>query len=375
MHNELEKLPRLIERAIAALEKATTAAEILEAKEQASVAYDAAKRAARLKKVKDAHEDILAACRKTQADALVIEARAQIRLADEYDAAQERGEVQKAGGDRKTIIPKKNNDPTVIDIGLTSKQVHEARQIRDAEKAKPGVIRKMLDDQLKAGEEPTKAAIRRAVGRKRKSKPKQTDNLETKIIALSNSGLTSPQIASELGIQGRAVRHALEREQIRLDAAQNAAVLVDDLSMTAQQKLATVIRQHKNQLDIEFEQRVRDEVKRRIDEIVLPHWKEKIDKAQELYARRKGSMDKETFNMIRRALHPDSRQSISDKKLGEAFDAFMALEKYLLNEKDSPTEFPDLPKTWADWERAKQKATAERRAARRAGRVAAVVPR
>jgi hypothetical protein len=69
-------------------------------------------------------------------------------------------------------------------------------------------------------------------------------------------------------------------------------------------------------------------------------------------------------NTIRRALHPDSRHSISDKKLGEAFDAFMALEKFLLAEKDSPTEFPDLPKTWADWERAKQKATVERRARR-----------
>ena len=34
---------------------------------------------------------------------------------------------------------------------------------------------------------------------------------------------------------------------------------------------------------------------------------------------------------------PDSRQSISDKKLGEAFGAFMALEKYILNEKDYPT--------------------------------------
>ena len=49
-------------------------------------------------------------------------------------------------------------------------------------------------------------------------------------------------------------------------------------------------------------------------------------------------MDNATFNAIRRALHPDSRQSISDKKTGEAFDAFMALEKYVLNEKE-PDQF------------------------------------
>jgi hypothetical protein len=67
-------------------------------------------------------------------------------------------------------------------------------------------------------------------------------------------------------------------------------------------------------------------------------------------------MDKATFNAIRRVLHPDSRQSISDKKLGEGFDTFMALEKYVLNEKDSPTKFayPDgseIPSNLAEWDR------------------------
>ena len=66
-------------------------------------------------------------------------------------------------------------------------------------------------------------------------------------------------------------------------------------------------------------------------------------------------MDKATFNAIRRALHPDSRQSISDKKLGEAFDTFMALEKYVLNEKDSPDHaYPDgseTPRNLAEWDK------------------------
>jgi len=53
-----------------------------------------------------------------------------MRLADEYDAAQERGEVQKPGGDRKTVISSGNNGPTVADIGPTAQQVHEARQKR-----------------------------------------------------------------------------------------------------------------------------------------------------------------------------------------------------------------------------------------------------
>jgi hypothetical protein len=54
------------------------------------------------------------------------------RLADEYDAAQERGEVR--GHGNKSDISKENiTRATVADIGLTSKEIHEARIIRDAD--------------------------------------------------------------------------------------------------------------------------------------------------------------------------------------------------------------------------------------------------
>jgi hypothetical protein len=61
------------------------------------------------------------------ADALEIEARAKRRLADEYDAAQERGEVASAK-DGKIKLP----DVKVENVGLTYKQIHEARAARDA---------------------------------------------------------------------------------------------------------------------------------------------------------------------------------------------------------------------------------------------------
>ena len=73
--------------------------------------------------------------------------------------------------------------------------------------------------------------------------------------------------------------------------------------------------------------------------MVLPYWRQQIEEAKTLYDRRKGLMSKDTFNTIRRALHPDSRNSISDKKLGEAFDAFMGLEKFLLNDRQ-PDDVP-----------------------------------
>jgi hypothetical protein len=80
---------------------------------------------------------------RAQADALELEAMAKRRLADEYDAAQDRGEVATAGGD-KSKLPEQNF-ATVSDIGLTHKEIHDARQIRDAEAEDPGIVRRTLD--------------------------------------------------------------------------------------------------------------------------------------------------------------------------------------------------------------------------------------
>ncbi len=85
------------------------------------------------------------------------------RLADEYDAAQERGEVQRPGGDRVSNVPERNNAPTVADLGLTRKQIHEARQIRDAEEVEPGIVSRTRDPRPDNREEPTRAALREAV--------------------------------------------------------------------------------------------------------------------------------------------------------------------------------------------------------------------
>ena len=56
-----ENLPGLIDRAATMLASAKTAAEVLEAREAAGLAYDVAKRAARLKNAKAAHDDLVAA--------------------------------------------------------------------------------------------------------------------------------------------------------------------------------------------------------------------------------------------------------------------------------------------------------------------------
>jgi hypothetical protein len=96
---------------------------------------------------------VIAAVHRAQADALEIEAGAKRRLADEYDAAQERGEV--AGHGRTSDVQLGNVTlPSAADIGLSRKEIHDARQIRDAEQAEPGIVRATLDSLIEAGEDP-----------------------------------------------------------------------------------------------------------------------------------------------------------------------------------------------------------------------------
>ena len=74
----------------------------------------------------------LSAREKAEADALEIEAMAKRRLADEYEAAQERGEVKSVGNPN---FSRAEELPDAASVGLTAKEIHEARQIRDAEEA------------------------------------------------------------------------------------------------------------------------------------------------------------------------------------------------------------------------------------------------
>ena len=98
-----------------------------------------------------------------------------MRLADEYDAAQERGEAKTVGQPNKRIVPNGNNNwdriATIEDLGLRRKEIHEARELRNFERDNPNEIEGVLHDMVERGEEPTKAALRRHINPKPKEKP------------------------------------------------------------------------------------------------------------------------------------------------------------------------------------------------------------
>jgi hypothetical protein len=53
-------------------------------------------------------------------------------LADEYDGAARRGEAVGAHDGAKKRVPNGNAIATAADVGLTRKQIHNARVVRDA---------------------------------------------------------------------------------------------------------------------------------------------------------------------------------------------------------------------------------------------------
>jgi len=139
-------LPALIDRARTRLAEARTSAEVLEARAAAMAAYH--------------HSKLIDATKETQADCLSIIKRAEIRMANEIDAAQERGEVERPGGNRKIIVRSADNDPaTYGELGLSRQRVAEWRELRDAGE---DVIDRALDVALDDGRTPSGADIRRA---------------------------------------------------------------------------------------------------------------------------------------------------------------------------------------------------------------------
>jgi hypothetical protein len=196
---------------------------------------------------------------------------------------------------------------------------------------------------------------------KRATTPVQDQQIAAAVL---DEGKTREQARQEYNVSNTVVRRAVANEEGRREALADPEIDRSALSLTSQQKLDAAVRQHQRKLDAAFEGRVQEEINQRLDHIILPVWRKKIADAKKIYDVRRSITDKETFNVILKCLHTDTRKHIGDDIVNDAFSRFLALEKYLLNEKDSPTKFTGLPTTAAEWEQRKQEAATMRRAKR-----------
>jgi transposase len=217
---------------------------------------------------------------------------------------------------------------------------------------------------VKTSSNPKGAGRPKGSGKPRSERAPKAVEREERVATLRDAGLSVAEIAAEVGLGERAVNQALEHVDIKREALANPVIDRVALSLTSQQKLDSALRRHQRELDLIFEGRVQKEINDRLDHIILPVWRKKIADAKKIYDGRRSITNKETFNLIIKCLHTDTRKHVSDDTVNDAFVKFMALEKYLLNEKDSPTKFTGLPTTAAEWEQRKQEAMALRRAKR-----------
>ena len=159
-------LPGLIDRARARLAEARTSAEVLEARAAAKAVLEYAR--------------VTKATREAQADCFLIIKYAEMRLVEEVRAAQERGELARHGGVRKSEIKVRTpdldraasesgislrgsgTDPATLDeIGISSQRFAEWSEVYDA--GGTATIKEAIQTALDQGRAPTNADIRRAV--------------------------------------------------------------------------------------------------------------------------------------------------------------------------------------------------------------------
>jgi ParB-like chromosome segregation protein Spo0J len=166
---------------------------------------------------------------------------------------------------------------------------------------------------------------------------------------LDTPEMTHDRVAEELGISVVAVRLAVEREAGRREA--EPVIDPASLPMTAQQKIAAALRQQQHRLEIEYEQKRREGIERFLNEIGLPAAIERLGKLLRdiEYARRNGVMTRHQFMKIIRCLHTDTRESIDEDDLNEAFNIFQRLRPMLLSEADDPTSASALPTSVVDF--------------------------
>ena len=100
------------------------------------------------------------AANETHADCLRMIVRAEMRMANEIDAGQDRGEVASKGRPSVNVGDSDINPATLPELGVRRDQLHEWRETRDAGM---DVVEGAIAEALDEGRPPTKADIRRAV--------------------------------------------------------------------------------------------------------------------------------------------------------------------------------------------------------------------
>lgn len=198
----VDRLPLLIDRARTRLAEARTSAEVLEAKHVAEAALHYAK--------------VTGAANEAHADCLRIITRAEIRMAREIDAAQERGDVA-TPGQRANV--RASDISEMADLGVDRRRVAEWRDLAEAgDEAVDEAIETATRSAKESGRTVTKNSVRSALRAKRAVGIPEIANRPDHLVSLSLWLRNGPGIIRQFADYREALSLA-SRFSVHIDAS------------------------------------------------------------------------------------------------------------------------------------------------------------
>jgi hypothetical protein len=114
--------------------------------------------------------------RRLQGDALLIEMLSKMLIAREWDLAQGAGDASKGGRPKKKTVG--NGDGfTAAQAGLTRDEISEGRKLLAAEGREPGLVERAIAARIEAGLEPSRRAVKHAIGTRTATREERGNNL------------------------------------------------------------------------------------------------------------------------------------------------------------------------------------------------------
>ena len=139
------------------------------------------------------------------------------------------------------------------------------------------------------------------------------------------------------------------RKQAEEAAARDSAKPADEPPKTWKEWAEREVAKRLRLLELEFEERVRKAADKLVEDLVLPHWAEKVTRAERILARDNGTFTKGQFRKILFCLHPDQIQDPERKpRYEEAFRLVQGAEDTLVKPDPKPVRGPAVPRTTAD---------------------------
>jgi hypothetical protein len=183
---------------------------------------------------------------------------------------------------------------------------------------------------------------KRQAARKHKNPPEREAEAAALVL---DRGLSYAKAAAAAGLDGsvQIMKTAVAKEEGRRETDTEPVVTRDMLSPSAQRKFDAAARQYQQTLDAQFEWRVQADIKRRVDDFVMPRLREREEHAERVARARKGVFKLAEYNAILRCVHPDAQPSIEQKN--EAFRLLHENRLVLLSEKEdtAPRTYSGLP--------------------------------